>query len=127
MEGLRRLVFVTLDVEHVRANLSREDGRGATDADVYALLFESGFRRFGERWVGPEEALSVLRPEEVAALEEAPPDASPLLVSREYEDYLDWLENRRGARARSRRRSLLETLSDALAALGKARSLLRRR
>ena len=122
---LRRLVFVTVDLERVRTNLSREDGWGATDADVYALLFESGFRRLGDRWVGPEEALSVLRPEEVTALEEAPRDASPLLVSRQYEDYLDWLENRR--RTRSRRRSLMETLSDALAALGKARSLLRRR
>jgi hypothetical protein len=111
----------------VRANLSREDGKAATEAEVYALLFESGFRRFGGQWVGPEEALSVLRPEEVTALEEAPGDNAPLLLSREYEDYLDWLENRRRSRTRSRRRSLVERLSDALAALGRARSLLRRR
>ena len=127
MDGLRRLVFVTIDLEHIRTNLSREDGRAASEADVYALLFESGFRRFGDQWVGSEDALAVLRPEEVTALEEAADDGSPAVLSRDYEDYLDWLENHRRVRARARRRSLLETLSDAWSALGKARSLLRRR
>ena len=60
-------------------------------------------------------------------MREAPPDESPLPATRQYEDYLDWLENLRHARTRRRRRSLLEALSDAWAALGKARWLLRRR
>ena len=127
MEGNRRLVFIAVDLERVRGNLSREDGRSASDADVYALLFESGFRRLGDQWVGPEDALALLRPEEVTAVREAPADDSLLPLTRQYEDYLDWLENRRRARTRPRRRSFLEALSDAWAALCKARSLLRRR
>ena len=123
-----RVVAVSVDVERLRENLSREDQRPATDADAYALLFESGFRRFGGQWFGPEEALSVLRPEEVKAMEPAAEPDLPHVLSREYEDHLDWLENQRRTRARAGpRRSLLDAIAGAMSVLSKARALLRRR
>jgi hypothetical protein len=117
------MLLVTIDLECVRANLSREAGRAASEADVAMFLFESGFRRWDDQWLVPEGRLYILGPGEMTAAVEPPHDArlETLILSTEYEDHLDWLENRRRLRTRAgRRRSLLEGLNAALAALMKA-------
>jgi hypothetical protein len=121
--------MVTVDIGRVRSNLSREAGRPATDEEVRSLLFDCGLRRMGDRWVGPEYALTVLAPDEIALVEAAPePPPTPHELSREYEDQLDWLENHRHSRIAPRnKRSLMASISEALSTLTKARLPFRRR
>lgn len=56
------------------------------------------------------------------------PEFEPFLVSREYEDYLDWLENQRRDRTRRNLRGLLVGLTSAVVtAFTLAGTMLRRR
>ena len=75
---MRRLLSVDIDVDRVRANLSRETGRAASAADVLRLLIGLGFCRWCDRWVG-ERALDALWPDELIDTREAPPDAVGLV------------------------------------------------
>jgi hypothetical protein len=53
-----------------------------------------------------------VRPEGAPASTSAADDFSPYLVSRDYEDHLDWLENQRNTRnKRTRRRAWFGALS----------------
>ena len=69
-------------------------------------------------------------PAAVPANAAGPDDLSPYLLSREYEDHLDWLENQRDTRVKRRRRGRpwLTTLSSfATVAVALAGTMLRRR
>lgn len=71
---MQRLLSVNIDVDRVRANLSRECGRDMSTADVLRLLIRCGCYRWGDRWVIPPP-LDMLRPDEVIDMLEAAAEA----------------------------------------------------
>ena len=71
---MRRLLSVDIDVDRVRANLSRECGRAASPADVLRLLIRCGCYRWGDRWVAASP-LEMLLPDEVLDAREAAAEA----------------------------------------------------
>jgi hypothetical protein len=77
-----RLLSVNIDVNRVRANLSRDFGRAASAADVLRLLIGLGFYRWCDRWVA-ERPLDMLRPDEVIDMREATAEAVGLVGSIE--------------------------------------------
>ena len=79
---MRRLLSVNIDVNRVRANLSRDCGRAVSAADVLRLLIRCHCYRWGDRWVA-ESPLDMLQTDEVIDLREATADAVELVGSIE--------------------------------------------
>ena len=79
---VRRLLSVDIDVNRVRANLSRECGHVVSAADVLRLLIRCGCHRWGDRWVAAAP-LNMLRPDEVIDAREAAAEAADLVESIE--------------------------------------------
>ena len=80
---MRRLLSVNVDVDRVRANLSRQSGRPASSADVLRLLIGLGFHRWCDRWVAGEQPMGMLWPDEVIDTREATAEAVRLVRSIE--------------------------------------------
>jgi hypothetical protein len=76
--SMRRLLSVNIDVNRVRANLSRDCGRVVSAADVLRLLIRCGCYRWGDRWVA-DSPLDMLRTDEVIDLREATAEAVELV------------------------------------------------
>ena len=97
---------VRLDVLAIRTHLSAEDKSEVSTEQVRQFLLDSGFVPDGEWWVVNEAKLGAVDPAEVIEAEvvsgpsAAPKSAAipPLGELREYENELDWRENRRRAR-----------------------------
>ena len=66
---MSRVFRVRITRELVLANLSREDGRPWSDAELEQWLLDAGFRRVDDQWVVAEENLGHLDPSEVIAAE----------------------------------------------------------
>ena len=94
--AVRPLLSVNIDVDRVRANLSRESGRAASAADVLRLLIGLGFHRWCDRWVA-ERPLDMLWPDELLDMREATADAVGLV--RAVEGPAVFLTDCRGHRA----------------------------
>jgi hypothetical protein len=63
--------LVRLDLERIRRNLAREDGRPRAQADVRAFLIDAGFRDIGggASWLVREVDLGHVQPAEVTSIE----------------------------------------------------------
>ena len=66
---MNRVFRVRINRELILANLSREDGRHWSDAELEQWLLDAGFRRVDDQWVVAEENLGHLDPSEVIAAE----------------------------------------------------------
>jgi hypothetical protein len=62
--------LIRLDLERIRLNLVREDGRTRSGQDVRAWLGEAGFRPAGAAWLVRESDVGHVQPAEVTAIEE---------------------------------------------------------
>ena len=70
-------VIVDIDLAAVAANLSKEDGRPVTEAEVLRWLFDAGFTPHGRRWIVDEPDLGQVDTSEVRSVEDAPPEDAP--------------------------------------------------
>ena len=77
------LLSVNVDVDRVRANLSRQSGQPASDADVLRLLIGLGFHRWCDGWVAAERSLGMLWPNAVIDIRAATAEAAELVGSIE--------------------------------------------
>ena len=66
---MSRVFRVRIDREKVLANLSREDGRPWTGAELDQWLLDAGFERYNDGWLVAEENLGHLDPSEVLSAE----------------------------------------------------------
>jgi hypothetical protein len=97
---------VRLDLLAIQTHLSAEDKAEISVEQVRQFLLDSGFVPDGEWWVVNESNLSAVDPGEVIEAEivgAASPKPRPAAIPppgelREYEEELDWRENRRRAR-----------------------------
>ena len=65
-------VIVDIDLSAVAANMSREERRDVSEAEVRQWLRDAGFTAYGDRWIVDEPDLGQLEPAEVRSLEDAP-------------------------------------------------------
>lgn len=68
-------VLVHLDLDRIRANLSREDGEPVTEAEVREWLCAAGFQPVNDQWSVLESDLGQLQSGEVLSVEREPPCA----------------------------------------------------
>lgn len=72
---MRKRVIVDIDLPAVAANLSRDEGRAVSEAEVRQWLLDAGFTPTPDgRWTVTEADLGQLDPSEVRSLEDAPDD-----------------------------------------------------
>ena len=66
---MTRLFQIHIDLGLLRNNLSREEGRDVSDAEVGGWLNDSGFKPTGDGWTVEESNLGQLDPSEVISAE----------------------------------------------------------
>lgn len=71
---MARRLRVKLNLPLLAANLSKEDARTVTEAEVSQWLRDAGFAQSGEWWFVAEPDLGQIDPSEVLAIEEDPQD-----------------------------------------------------
>jgi hypothetical protein len=62
---------IRINLELLRENVSKAEGRVWSNAEVLQWLHDAGFTRAGEWWITEEANLGQLEPEEVIAVEDA--------------------------------------------------------
>jgi hypothetical protein len=70
-------LLVHLDLRRIRLNLSAEEGRDVSDAEVKRWLTDAAFEPRGDGWLVKEADLGQVLPEEVIAVQgdpQSPPD-----------------------------------------------------
>ena len=66
---MNRLFQIRIDLSLLRNNLSREEGRDVSDAEVGRWLNDAGFKPTREVWIVEESNLGQLDPSEVISAE----------------------------------------------------------
>ena len=71
---MSKKLLIRINLEKVRANMSKQEGRQLSEREVQDWLSDANFTAVGDQWLVNEPDLGQLDPSEVLSVEDAPDD-----------------------------------------------------